>query len=49
MVEGQDLVKYTNYLGPRFVLSSSWNVERDCIEVYKKEKKILSVQLEVGV
>ncbi|XP_074367181.1 zinc finger BED domain-containing protein DAYSLEEPER-like [Apium graveolens] len=41
MVEGQGFVKYTNCLEPRFVLPSRWTVARDCIKVYKEEKKKL--------
>lgn len=38
-VEGEGFVRYSKKLEPRFNLPSRWTVARDCIKVYKDEKK----------
>lgn len=41
MVEGQDFIKYSKYLEPRFSLPSRWIFAKDCIKVYNEKMKKL--------
>ncbi|KAK1382247.1 hypothetical protein POM88_019982 [Heracleum sosnowskyi] len=42
-IEGVGFIRYSKELEPRFNLPSRWTVARDCIKVFKEERKNLNI------